>query len=157
MWLNSYGEYVCMRHQLTILRFFFPFVSSSFFFLFLSKVQLIHREDWLEFYRFKLFAVCYQFSSLCGRFSSPRKSASEKLKGILFSCAFFPSISKTIYPSFIHCTYVKTTFAIRNIEFGNLNVNSFFFGVCVLTSCSFRIAFDSFFFLFFPNVIPRVI
>lgn len=69
-----------------------------FFFLFLSKVQLIHREDWLEFYRFKLFAVCYQFSSLCGRFSSPRKSASEKLKGILFSCAFFPSISKTIYP-----------------------------------------------------------
>lgn len=76
-----------------------------FFFLFLSKVQLIHREDWLEFYRFKLFAVCYQFSSLCGRFSSPRKSASEKLKGILFSCAFFPSISKTIYPlSFIAYT-----------------------------------------------------
>lgn len=55
---------------------------------------------------------------------------------------------------------VHTTFAIRyRIRKFERELFFFFFGVCVLNLCSFRIAFDSFFFfyLFFPNVIPRVI
>lgn len=144
---------ICMR-QSTI-RFFFLFVSSfSFFsFFFLSKVQLIHGEDWLAFYRFQLCTVCYQFFSWHDCFSSPRKSASQKLKGILH-CTFFPSISKTIFsPPPFFTTHTLKLLLQFDIEFGNLtdHVNSFFlvYILCFI-SCSFRIAFDSFFlFIYF--------
>lgn len=146
------------------IRFFFLFVSSfSFFsFFFLSKVQLIHGEDWLAFYRFQLCTVCYQFSSWHDCFSSPRKSASQKLKGILH-CTFFPSISKSIFsPPPFFTTHTLKLLLQFDIEFGNLtdHVNSFFFSVYivfyfVLFSDCFWFLFS--FYLFFSNVIPRVI